>query len=167
MAFHPDGRVLLTACTDGSFAEREAQQWEIASGRRLGPPLKHGDGVLWAAYSPDGSRLATASEDMTARIWDATTGAPITPPLHHRHQVCSLDLSPDGRRLATCSEDGIARVWDATTGEPLSTPLPHQDQTNIGFVSVPSRWRCDLDQRTRRHRPALGPARSTTAPSMR
>jgi WD40 repeat protein len=80
VVFHPRGRVLLAACTDGSFAEREAQQWEIGSGPRLGPPLRHGDGILWAAYSPDGSRLATASEDRTARIWDATTGAPITPP---------------------------------------------------------------------------------------
>ena len=28
-----------------------------------------------AAYSPDGTRIVTASDDKTARIWDARTGA--------------------------------------------------------------------------------------------
>ena len=35
----------------------------------------HGDDVFSAAYSPDGTRIVTASEDKTARIWDAHTGA--------------------------------------------------------------------------------------------
>ncbi len=35
----------------------------------------HGDHVISAAYSPDGTRIVTASYDKTARIWDARTGA--------------------------------------------------------------------------------------------
>jgi serine/threonine protein kinase len=35
----------------------------------------HGDIVFSAAYSPDGSRIVTASDDKTARVWDARTGA--------------------------------------------------------------------------------------------
>ena len=34
----------------------------------------HQGWVLWAAFSPDGTRVVTASADGTARIWDATTG---------------------------------------------------------------------------------------------
>ena len=30
-----------------------------------------------AAFSPDGARIVTASDDRTARIWDAATGAEI------------------------------------------------------------------------------------------
>ena len=33
--------------------------------------------VTSAAFSPDGSRIVTASEDKTARIWDAATGKEI------------------------------------------------------------------------------------------
>ncbi|SDP44463.1 CHAT domain-containing protein, partial [Arthrobacter sp. ok909] len=37
--------------------------------------LLHPDGYVYAvAFSPDGTRLATGSEDRTARIWDTSTG---------------------------------------------------------------------------------------------
>ncbi len=61
VAFHPCGERIVTACSDDSLAERSAQQWEIATGQLFGPPMKHGDGVLWAAYSPDGTRAATTT----------------------------------------------------------------------------------------------------------
>ena len=32
---------------------------------------------LWAAFSPDGGRVVTASADTTARVWDAATGKAI------------------------------------------------------------------------------------------
>ncbi len=39
-------------------------------------PALHGheNAVHSAAFSPDGARVVTASDDRTARIWDATTG---------------------------------------------------------------------------------------------
>ena len=53
-----------------------------ASGSTTGAQLAvlrgHDSGVASAAYSPDGTRIVTASADRTARIWDATTGAQLT-----------------------------------------------------------------------------------------
>jgi WD40 repeat protein len=45
--------------------------------------LGHTSGVTAASFSPDGTRVVTASWDNTARVWDATTGKPVTAPLEH------------------------------------------------------------------------------------
>ncbi len=86
----------------------------------------HRSTVRMAAFSPDGRRVVTASDDHTARVWDAATGAPVTPPLEHQGAVWAAAFSPDGARVVTASADHTARVWDAATGAPVTPPLEHQ-----------------------------------------
>src|SRR5262249_702170 len=68
------------------------------------------------AFSPDGTRLATASLDGTARVWDARTGALALELKGHVGAVSGVAFSPDGTRLATAAWDNTARVWDARSG---------------------------------------------------
>src|SRR5207248_532492 len=76
------------------------------------------------AYSPDGTRLGSASEDLTVRIWN-----PNGPPDgqlehtlrgHTRHVRC-VTFSPDGRRVVSTSMDRAVKIWDATTGHEIFT----------------------------------------------
>jgi serine/threonine protein kinase len=90
----------------------------------------HGDAVYSAAYSPDGSRIVTASIDKTARIWDARTGAELAVLSGHASVVYSAAYSPDGSRIVTASDDKTARIWDAGTGSQLAVLSGHGDRIN-------------------------------------
>lgn len=129
--FHPDGRRVATASDDHS-----AIQWDVDSGRPLGPPLLHRDAVLAVRYRPDGARLATASADGTARMWDTAGGQPVGPVLQHTRAVVFVDFSPDSRRMVTASLDGTARVWDAATGEAVGDPLRHASEVYAAVFSA-------------------------------
>ena len=87
----------------------------------------HEDWVRSAAFSPDGSRIVTASRDETARVWDAASGAEITLLLGHENPVESAGFSPDGSRIVTASRDETARVWDAASGVEIAGLKGHEN----------------------------------------
>jgi len=63
------------------------------------------------AWSPNGNRLATGSEDNTVKVWDAEAGKELLSLTGHSDAVLSVAWSPDGRRLATGSKDDTVQVY--------------------------------------------------------
>jgi WD40 repeat protein len=45
--------------------------WDAKTGAEALTLKGHTDRVLSASFSPDGTRIVTASDDSTARVWDA------------------------------------------------------------------------------------------------
>jgi WD40 repeat protein len=127
-AFSPDGKRIVTASRDWT-----ARLWDAETGKPInellgepsGEPLKgYAGGVHSAAFSPDGTRIVTASWDNTVRLWDAKTVKPISEPLiGHANAVVTAAFSPDGKLIVTASWDNTARLWDAETGKPIGEAL--------------------------------------------
>ena len=117
--WNPDGSRVITVSND------TARVWDATTGKPVSPPLKHGDKIWWASFSPDGRRVVTASADNTAQVWDAESGTKVGQPLKHDNDLTLAEFSPDGRLVLTASRDNTARLWDSITGRPHSPPLRH------------------------------------------
>ena len=163
-ALSPDGRQIASAA--GVYQEEPAVQlWRVPEGvatadaslpglpveaKRPAVALKpaplaevrrfrggHVGRVNAVALSNDGTRLASASADGTARLWDVATGRELRALLGHRGEVKAVAFSPDGGRVLTGANDGV-RLWDAGRGELLARPYVAEP----GFELEPgdSRW---------------------------
>ena len=80
----------------------------------------HRNGVRTAAFSPEGERIVTTSEDGTARTWDAESGA-ILATMRPGGRYSNAAFSPDGELVMTAVGGRTARVWDAGSGAELET----------------------------------------------
>jgi WD40 repeat protein len=91
--------------------------------------------TLGMAISPDGTWLATAGHDGTARIWDAATGKQQAILAGHIGAVHGVASSPDGTWLATASSDGTVRTWDPVTGMQRAILTGHSNWVNAVAVA--------------------------------
>ena len=88
----------------------------------------HDGSINSVAFSPDGSKIISGSDDKTIRIWDASTGIEMLPPLRgHDSSFYSVTFSPDGSKFISGSDDKTIRVWDASTGIEMLPPLRGHD----------------------------------------
>jgi WD40 repeat protein/serine/threonine protein kinase len=85
----------------------------------------HDYAVRSVAFSPDGTWLASGSEDTRVKIWKVSSGELERTLTGHTHWANSVAFSPDGHWLASGSEDKTVKVWDARTGEQVRTLTDH------------------------------------------
>jgi WD40 repeat protein len=122
---------------DGCAAENRNWEWHYLRGvceRQVQLVQGHSRQVFGLAFSRDGTRLATAGRDATARVWDIRGPKPrAVRIIRHPQSVYAVALPADGSRLVTACLDGSVRVWDVDTGE-LRRHLPGHRKRIAGLA---------------------------------
>jgi WD40 repeat protein len=111
-----------------------------------------------AQWSPDDSKLASASQDHTVRIWNAQTGEPLLVYKGHENWVDVVRWSPDGTLCASAGIDQTIQIWDPVSGQRLRTLRGHTDWIR-GLAWLPDGTRlasAALDQTVKIWDPKLG-----------
>lgn len=168
LTFSPDSKLLATACKDGTARVYQVDEWKkhqgdwkpIAELRDQQKPIEQLKSVRTVAFSPNGSLIATGSEDNAVRIWQRVVDGAWkmiaelkSPPASkegqakgsdavtvkldgHTNFVQTVAFSHDGEFLVSASRDMTARVWKVGTWELLQTLL----DTNVvrGAVFSPN-----------------------------
>jgi WD40 repeat protein/serine/threonine protein kinase/Flp pilus assembly protein TadD len=106
----------------------------------------HKGQVRHISYSPDGKRLASASEDHTVKIWDAATGEVLANLVGHKDLVEQVNFSPDGRWLTTASHDKTVKLWDASSGKEVATLAEPNDLVERVSFSPDGKWLATANQ---------------------
>ena len=92
--------------------------------------LSHKDMVNSVTFSPDGKRLASASDDNTVSLWDVENRKLQAMLEAHKDEVASVAFSPDGKRLASASRDKSVILWDVDSRKPVATLQGHKHEVD-------------------------------------
>lgn len=121
LALSPDGTRLATVGEPSKDNEGgTVKLWQFDPQRfhlrSLATLRGHKDLVRSLQFSPDGSRLLTASDDGTARIFAVRSARLAATLTGHQGAVLGAAFSPDGTKVATIGSDQTARIYDAASG---------------------------------------------------
>lgn len=133
IVWSPDGRRIASGATD-----KKVQVWDpwkeqktgflahlLSSSRGQFVYSGHAGRVGGVAWSSDGRRIASASNDKTIQVWDSLTGKRSFIYRNRNAAITCVAWSPDSRRVAFGSNDKTVQVWDAIARNPIITYQGH------------------------------------------
>ncbi len=111
IAFSADGMKAASLGVDGTLA-----LWDPSSFQRLTPPFFKGHMMAgqWAAFSPDGQRLATSSvPHEIVKLWDPSTNRELMTLPGQGSDFAYVGFSPDGNLIVATNIYGQIHLWRA------------------------------------------------------
>jgi WD40 repeat protein len=133
----PDGTRIVALVDGGRFAVFDATSGKQTAIFNHG----HSGSIRNYTFSPDSSRLVSASDDKTARVWDVARGTLLAACRGHASKVLSGTFSPDGSRVVTSSADATVRQWDPRTGQEVEPAYDrHSGEVIVATYGPDGQW---------------------------
>lgn len=117
----------------------KAQMWNTST-KAIYKTFNHGGVVVYSSFSPDESKIATASWNGDAKVWDVASGDTLFSVIHPKPDtvsakpINSVNFNSKGDRIITAGFDQTAVMWNATTGAKIAILKEHTSAvTNAVF----------------------------------
>jgi WD40 repeat protein len=145
LTYSPDGKRLACGLANDNYVDEQGKRpsgtvkvFDADRGTILHTLIGHRLSVWSVAFSPDGKRLVSGSDDNILRVWDMDT----------RQQSLEMQggttykvaYSPDGKRLVSGHRNKSLKMWDAETGRELATFKAYTG--NLCAVALTNDGRC-------------------------
>jgi WD40 repeat protein/beta-lactamase regulating signal transducer with metallopeptidase domain/peroxiredoxin len=134
LALHPSRDLMASA----GFAVR---LWDSTTGKPHPEAAGHLGGIQALKFTPDGSRLITAGNDVTVRVWDIKNPAPLAAYDFESLPADSIDLTPNGKLLVTLNRyQGTVDIRYLNNGVLLNSFKVEGRMNEAVVVSPDGRW---------------------------
>ncbi len=128
VAVSPDGKVLAT----GQLFDHTVRFLDAHSKQRLGSG-RHSATVQRLSFHPDGTMLASGSDDTTVRLWDVPSFELAAPHLLHGGPVRVCQFDPSGERLITGGPSGQVKLWRLRPRQPFRSIASKENLNALAF----------------------------------
>jgi len=125
VSFSPDGKWVI----GGGYVNLNV--WDVDTGKREWLLTGHRKHLVRALFSPDGTRVISASLDGTAILRETENFDEVST-ISHWNAVYDAQFSADSARLVTVDQKGQVAVWDGKTADLISLLEGHTDRVNSG-----------------------------------
>ena len=128
VSYSPDGKRLIFA--DGN----QVKMMDTKSGKLVFALPPFNALIADISYSPDGTKIAAASQDGIVRIYDSATVKILIEFNTNLGGIQQIAFSPEGNRLAIANDKGDV-IYDAITGEIILTLAGHGDSIRSSGIA--------------------------------
>ncbi|CAG5069292.1 hypothetical protein DYBT9623_02028 [Dyadobacter sp. CECT 9623] len=115
MTLSPDQKQLYFGTSSGMLYSVKMQRGEPVPNSLTGTQGTHTSGITKIAFTPDGSRIATACYDWKIRIWSTQDDLSKQQPVvlsDFDYWVMDIRFTNDGNKLLATGADKTVRLWD-------------------------------------------------------